>query len=272
MIHEIFPKKFNSEYTSKQPDMDSIIFCFKEQNVLIRKNNSGEDYPTYSDLKDIEADYTYLFSIDKTEFFIADTKHDINIDGFFFENNIVFRSTSTKSNGFAGFVAYHLSCWYNSNKFCGRCKEKLTHSKKERMLFCCNCNNIVYPKIAPVIIVAITDHNKLLMTKYAGRASANYALVAGFVEIGESAEDALQREIMEEVGLKVKNITYYKSQPWGYSSSLIMGFFAELDGQPKITLDTKELSEANWFTKEEIQIEHDDVSLTNEMIYKFKYL
>lgn len=272
MIHEIFPEKFNNQYKNKQPNIDSIIFCFKDQNVLIRKNSTQVNYPTFSDLKNIEAEYTYLFAIDETEFFIAYTEHDINIDGFFFENNIVFRSTLPKSNGFAGFIAYHLSCWYNSNKFCGRCKEKLTHSKKERMLFCSNCNNIIYPKIAPVVIVAITDRDKLLMTKYAGRNSTNYALVAGFIEIGESAEEALQREVMEEVGIKVKNITYFKSQPWGYSSSLIIGYFAELDGQPTITLDRKELSEAKWLSKEEIQIENDDISLTNEMIYRFKHL
>ena len=71
------------------------------------------------------------------------------------------------------------------------------------------------------------------------------------------------------VGLKVKNIKYYKSQPWGLSSSLIMGYFAEVDGTTEITLDETELSEARWFQKDEIQVEHFDLSVTNELICKF---
>ena len=87
---------------------------------------------------------------------------------------------------------------------------------KERMVHCECCGNMVYPKICPGIIVAVTNGDKLLLTKYApapGR-NANYALVAGFTEIGETLEETVQREVMEEVGLKVKNIRYYKSQPW----------------------------------------------------------
>ena len=79
------------------------------------------------------------------------------------------------------------------------------------MLYCDSCKNTVYPKISPVVIVGITDNDKLLMTKYAGSRSELYALVAGFVEIGETPEEAVARESMEEVGLKVKNIKYYKT-------------------------------------------------------------
>lgn len=271
MIHEIFPQKFSNEYRNEKPNLNSIIFYFEEQNILIQHCDNEIRYPTFSDFKNIEADYTYVFAIDGTTFFIAHTEQQIQIEGFSFEDNAVFRSALPKTNGFSGVVAYHLNCWYKANKFCGRCAEKLIHGTKERMLFCPTCSNIVYPKISPVIIVAITNGNSLLLTKYAGRKATHYGLVAGFIEIGETAEEALAREVMEEVGLKIKNITYYKSQPWGYSSSLIMGFFAELDGESTVTLDTEELSEAKWFTKEEIQIEYNDTSLTNEMIYKFKH-
>ena len=108
------------------------------------------------------------------------------------------------------------------------------------------------------------------MSKYAGRAYANYALIAGFVEVGENLEQTVKREVMEEVGLKVKNIRYYKSQPWAFSGSLLMGFFCDLDGSDQITLDTSELAEAGWFTRDEILLEDDSVSLTREMILRFK--
>ena len=108
------------------------------------------------------------------------------------------------------------------------------------------------------------------MSKYAGRTYTNYALIAGFTEIGESAEQTVAREVMEEVGLKVKNIRYYKSQPWAFSGSLLMGFFCELEGSDEIRLDTSELAEAGWFARNEITLEDDHISLTREMIMAFK--
>ena len=136
---------------------------------------------------------------------------------------------------------------------------------------CASCGNTIYPRISPAAIIAVTDGDRLVLSKYAGRAYTRYALIAGFTEIGETAEQTVAREVMEEVGLKVKNIRYYKSQPWAFSGSLLLGFFAELDGEDEsITLDTDELSEAGWFTKDEIELEDDNLSLTREMILKFK--
>lgn len=129
---------------------------------------------------------------------------------------------------------------------------------------------MVYPRISPAVIVGVTKGDYILMSKYAGRTYTNYALIAGFSEIGESAEQTVAREVMEEVGLKVKNIRYYKSQPWAFSRSLLMGFFCDLDGSDIITLDTRELSEAAWFHREEIALEDDHLSLTREMILQFK--
>ena len=97
-----------------------------------------------------------------------------------------------------------------------------------------------------------------------------YALIAGFTEIGETLEETVQREVMEEVGLKVKNIRYYKSQPWSFSSTLLCGFFCEVDGDTDITLGTEELSVGEWFEREDIPLEDDGISLTREMIGVFK--
>ena len=93
---------------------------------------------------------------------------------------------------------------------------------------------------------------------------------AGFVEIGETLEQTIEREVMEEVGLKVKNIRYYKSQPWAFSSSLIAGFFAELDGSDQVTLDENELAEAVWVKREDIPENPIKISLANEMMEVFQ--
>ena len=102
---------------------------------------------------------------------------------------------------------------------------------------------MVYPVISPAVIIAVTHNGKLLMSKYAGREYKKYALIAGFNEIGETIEETVHREVMEEVGLKVKNLKYYKSQPWPFTGTLLMGFFCELDGEDdRITLEEEELA------------------------------
>ena len=120
------------------------------------------------------------------------------------------------------------------------------------MLQCEHCGFMVYPKISPAVIVAITHQNKLLLTRYANSAPGRYALVAGFCEVGETVEETVIREVMEEVGLAVKNPVYYKSQPWGFSDSLLVGFFADVDGSTEFVLEEAELSEAIWLSRYEI--------------------
>lgn len=147
----------------------------------------------------------------------------------------------------------------------------MKHDVKERMMFCEACHQVEYPKICPAVIVGVTDGNRLLLTKYAGRKFKKYALVAGFAEIGETIEETVRREVMEEVGLEVKNITYYKSQPWSFTDTLLFGFYCEVDGSSEIVLDEEELSVAEWFEREKIPVTEKTVSLTNEMILNFKY-
>lgn len=136
-------------------------------------------------------------------------------------------------------------------------------------MYCPRCHNTIYPRISPAIIVGVIHKDQLLLTKYAGREYTKYSLIAGFTEIGETLEETVQREVMEEVGLKVKNIRYYKNQPWGMSGSLLVGFFADMDGDPSITLDRTELSTAEWFRYDKIPAKDDGVSLTREMIRVF---
>ena len=176
-----------------------------------------------------------------------------------------------KHHIFAAMTAFHLYDWYRNNRFCGRCGTPVVPdpSHKERMLSCPQCGNTIYPKICPAIIVGVIDGERILLTKYAGRNNPNYALIAGFTEIGETAEETVMREVYEEVGVRVKNLRYYKTQPWGMASDLLIGYYAELDGDPSITLDRNELSTGLWMDRKDIIIEDEDFSLTREMIVRF---
>ena len=118
--------------------------------------------------------------------------------------------------------------------------------------------------------MGIVNGDKILLSKYAGREYKKYALIAGFAEIGESIEDTVRREVGEEVGLKVKNLRFYKSQPWSFTDTLLFGFFCQVDGDDTITMDDQELSVAQWVSREEVPDDPEGISLTREMMTVFK--
>lgn len=273
MIQDIEPHKYDSTFGHFEVRDDDYILVFKENKTILIKEGNEKRIPKYKEiigLLDILENLIYMFSIDEKRFFLvlnADVKES---DIFVNESIQAFRTMNPQWMAFAGFTSYHLYMWYDSNRFCGRCGNKMRHSNKERALECTKCNNIRYPRISPAVIVGIIDGDKMLLTRYARGVYKNYALVAGYNEIGESLEETVRREVMEEVGLKVKNIRYYKSQPWGLSGSILSGFFVDVDGDSKITLDKNELAEAVWLKREDIPDSQLRISLTKEMIEIFK--
>lgn len=301
MIQDILPKQLYNQYIESKPTKKDTVFLFEGSSVLAKYQGTEVIYPLYEEfikgvLKKAEGreeeiyTFTYLFSVDQTRFFLAmktakiqkgafqgefsdesaHPEYENILDGYEFIGVNMFRKASPKELAFAAITAYHLNGWYRDNRFCGRCGQPMKHDTKERMLRCDVCHNMVFPKISPAVIVGITDGDRILLTKYAGRTYRNYALVAGFTEIGEDIEQTVKREVMEEVGLKVKNIRYYKSQPWALSGTILMGFYCELDGDDKIKLQEEELSVGEWFKAQDIDFEDDGISLTREMILKFK--
>ena len=118
--------------------------------------------------------------------------------------------------------------------------------------------------------VGITNGDKIILSKYEGRRFKRYALIAGFAEIGETIEETVHREVMEEVGLKVKNLRYYKSQPWSFSGTLLFGFFCDVDGDDTLTVDHEELSMAQWVERDKVPDQGNNISLTKEMMMLFR--
>ena len=183
----------------------------------------------------------------------------------------VFRRENNVLKAFEGYTASHLVSWYRSSRFCGRCGSPMIDGTDERKLVCPHCGNILYPRINPSVIVAVYDGDRLLMTRYARRRVTWYVLVAGFIEVGESAEDTVRREVLEETGLHVKNIRYFGSQPWGIPGNLTLGYTAQLDGKDDLTIQKDELADGKWFRREDVPVrENDDLSITMAMIRAFK--
>lgn len=276
MIQDIAPYKYDNGYRKAPPDRDSYLLCYQGEKVLLKREGGEIFFPTFGEAEvyfdeKLYEDYTYLFEIDNMRFYLAGDLPRGDFKGFTWEDIQDLRRAPAGYQRFAGVTGCQLNRWYDTHKYCGRCGAPLEKDEKERMLRCPRCRHMEYPKICPAVIIAVTHGNRILLSKYAGRAFKKYALLAGFAEIGETIEETVRREVMEEVGLKVKNITYYKSQPWSFTDTLLFGFFAELDGEDEgVTLDEEELALAEWFEREEIPEKDDGVSLTNEMIALFK--
>lgn len=264
MLQDLDSNKFYNQYEEIQKKDTDLVMCFTNNQILVKIEGTVK-FPTIKEWQSRSV-LQFLFRIDDIQYYLAmENKHEMEAE-YEFVNVRSLRDTAVKKDCFAAATAYHLYQWYRDNQFCGRCGGSLISDVKERMLFCPHCKNMVYPKIAPAVIVGLIHKEQILMTKYAGREYKNYALIAGFTEIGETAEETVRREVMEEVGLKVRDLTYYKSQPWGFDSNLLIGFFARLEGEDTITRDEGELALAQWVPREEAHDMDDGASLTREMM------
>lgn len=266
MIQDIIPHIFHNEFDNPKAADEDILLSYSGKKILIYENDGKIDLPYITEVK--ANNPQFLFKIDDKNYFMAEDVPET--DKYKYKETTILRWVKPMWKSFAAATGEQLYRWYSDHRYCGRCASELSHSKTERALVCKSCGHIIYPDIAPSVIVAVTDGDRLLMTKYAHGSYKKYALVAGYNEIGEDIEHTVIREVMEEVGLRVKNIRYYKSQPWMFTSTLLMGFFCELDGSDKISLEEEELSEAVWFRREEIPVNDSSFSLTNEMIELFR--
>lgn len=272
MIQDIAPHVFHNEFSHRPPQPTDRILCYEADTVLAREQDGVLALPTLSDLPGVTADrLQFLFTLDEAGYYLLTDGLSAIPAGFAPVGSRSYRDMGPGETAFACGVGESLHRWYAGNRFCGRCGKPMEPSEIERAMVCPACKNTVYPKICPAVIVAITDGERLLLTKYAGRAFTRYALVAGFAEIGEGIEETVRREVLEEVGLELTDLRFYKSQPWVFTDSLLLGFYARLGGDDTVTLQESELAEGTWFTRDNLPHDHTNISLTGEMIEAFRH-
>ncbi len=253
MIQDIQPHKYYVGFEKCTPTNEDILLIFKGNTLLVREGDGRTWFPAVGELE-VQGEPEFLFRMDDTNLFMVEAEENTGFEGWRFEGAEYFRTVFPKWKAFAGATALQFHRWYRENKFCSRCGGKMERGASERSLVCSSCGKTVYPNISPCVIVALTDGDKLLLTRYSSKHSTykRYALVAGYTEVGETFEDTVRREVMEEVGLKAVNITYYKNQPWSFSDTILTGFFAEVEGSREIIRDEEELAEAVWLKREDI--------------------
>ena len=280
MIQDIFPLVMKNQYEKKVPASNDRVLSFQEDRIFVREGERS-DYLCYGELTDwcgVSGEpippAVYLFSLGECPYFLADLPEAFvekaQENGFSYVRMFAMRRKKPKELVFAAATAWHLYVWYRDNRFCGRCGQRLLHSETLRMLSCPCCGNQVFPKIAPAVIVGVTNGESILLTKYADREYTRYALVAGFTEIGETAEETVRREVFEETGLLVSEPRYYGSQPWGFDLNLLLGYFCEVKDASALRLDEEELADAAWVHYSELPRDEEGLSLTQRMIGAFR--
>jgi len=295
MLHEIDPDKFDITYDSAaMPRPSDWVFCYRKGEVLAEIISPGEDgefrLPRVEELPSLgieQEDLRFAFRISGTACYLAlpGSREPAPGEPFGWLSVSFLRRAEPVAAAFAAATGYQIFSWYRDTCFCSRCGGKLIHSKKERALQCSSCGYICFPRINPSVIVGVrrcrNGIEQMLVTRYAPshvsnpnekekRTYANYALVAGYIETGESPEQTVIREVLEEVGLPVKNVRYFSAQPWPFSSALLLGYVCDAPEDSEIRLEENELQEAVWLTREEMPDRSKERSLTSHIMEAFR--
>ena len=270
MIQDIFPHKLHNEFIpNRSIDGAGWLFAIRGRDVVCRVEAGRVVLPR---VREIAGECRFLFTLDDTPCYLALEAPETAPAGWEYlpVKGLRDRAAGPREIIFSAWTAFQLANWYLDNRFCGRCGGETVPAEDERAMVCPRCNRRIYPRIIPAVIVGVTHGDEILMTKYRGRDIPFYALIAGFTEIGETLEECVAREVMEEARLRVKNIRYYKSQPWAIVDDLLAGFYCDVDGSAEIHMDARELKEAVWVRREDVTGQPNDFSLTNEMMMVFR--
>lgn len=251
---------FDDDYINEN---NSYYLIFNDKRELFLTEDGKIPLVTYSYLSNFEVNFIlYIGTYKKHDCFVVNVDA---ADNFYHLHQVYEMDKDTYQIATRGIL---VNDWYMLNQYCGKCGTK-THLKDNSMaLICPNCGTTFHGKIQPAVIIAIHKEDKLLMARHNYDTRVRYALIAGFVEMGESIEEAVRREVKEEVGINVKNIEYMGSQSWPFPNSLMCAFKAEYDSG-EIRVDGEEILMAKWFSKDEIEDIGSDISIYSLLIEDF---
>ena len=273
MIQDIHPHHFENTFVVTQGvQPNDYIFRYQDNSILLKCIDGEYSLPQLTDFQDFAdlTDSVYLFTLNNTHCHLAwqcPAPKDI---AFSYHEISLFRNIAQKEIAWVSALGHQLMTWLDHNKFCGKCGSATQRKTDERAVVCTHCQHTVYPKISPAIIVAIVCNNKILLAHNANFQENFYSLVAGYADIGESLEACVAREVKEEVGIDVKRIKYYGSQPWPFSGSMMIGYIAEADDTQPICVDGKEIADAQWFLRSALPNHPPLRSIAGEMIELFE--
>lgn len=263
---------------SKRPLYNNLnqdnMYLFKGDQLMVKKEEEKYVIPSKAALENSELEVRHLQCLgayNGLNCFCGEVDSLIDEENYTFVDLRTYSRQLTEDTFLVSAKARLLLDYTRANEKCGVCGSPtmIKEEGEDRAIYCTNCDNIVWPKTAPAIIVAVTKGDKLLLAHNKMFPEGMYSVLAGFVEMGETFEDCVRREVLEETGIKVHNIKYFGSQPWPFPNSMMIGFTAEyLEGE--INVDNDEITHAKWFSKEEIPgLYRKSISISTELIEWF---
>jgi len=247
-------------------------FAFQQNQLLIYQDPSSARIPFLADFAELgipSVSQHYLGQLNGHFTYAVDLPEGASApEGMAFEGlRKVYGRMDEELFWVAG-RAVQIIDWDRTHRFCGRCGVPLKNRQTERAKECPRCGLLHFPRLAPAVIVLVERGRELLMARSRHFAPGVYSVLAGFVEPGETLEEAVKREVFEEVGIHIKDIRYFGSQPWPFPHSLMIGFTALYDGG-ELTINQEEIEDAGWFTADNLPGQPGKISIARQLIEWF---
>lgn len=270
MNRESIYKRYKPLFTPQKEIVDKIYwFAFSSNKMLINTDSGKYSIPHLNSLQELKIEPVrtqYLGLLEGRPCYSAELQPNATApEGMdFLELRSLYGLIDEDLFLLAG-KAIQIVSWDQTHQFCGRCGSPTQELTGEYAKKCPECGFTSYPRICPAVITAILKDDKILLAHARTYRRSMYSLIAGFIEPGETLEEGVQREIMEEVGLKVKNVKYFGSQPWPFPNSLMIGFTAEYESG-EIAVDDTEILDAAWFTADNLPEPPSEMSIAGKII------
>jgi NAD+ diphosphatase len=244
-------------------------FAFQESKLLVYQEPSPISPPNLIDLGELgltALSEHYLGRLDNRPCYAAEVAEGtIPPPGMTFEGLRQVYSRLDEDLFWIAARAVQIVDWDRTHRFCGRCGLPLKIKTTDRAKECLQCGLLHFPRLAPAIIVLVERGDKLLLARSRHFMPGMYSVLAGFVEPGEPLEEAVVREVREEVGIEIKDIKYFGSQPWPFPHSLMIGFTATY-ASGEISPDDSEIEDAGWFTVDNLPRIPGKISIARKLI------
>ena len=222
--------------------LDMITLFFTQQGIIVESKNNNAFLPFNKTKKDLNPNNNYnIYPVKK----------------FLAENN--------QNDQFKILKSYQLLNWHNRSKYCGTCGNILAYKIDLTEKNCDTCKASVFPRFSPAIMVLIIKDKKILLGRSHHFQKGMYSALAGFIDLGETAEDAVYREVKEEVGISIKNIKYFGTQSWPFPDSFMIAFTAKYH-EGDIIIDEDEIDDANWFDINNLPTLPSHISISRQLI------
>lgn len=270
MQRESIYKNYIPAVTAKHNPKDcSYWFIFYLDRLLIKVNDDKAGIPFAKSLAELnirDVKKLYLGTLNGYPCYCAEVSSDTaKSDGMNFKGLRSLYGDLEESIFLLAGKAFQIVNWDKTHQYCGRCGSETYTMVGERAKKCPKCGDVSYPVLSPAVITAIIKDNKILLAHNRSFKGNMYSLIAGFAEPGETLEECVKREIMEEVGLHVKDIKYFGSQPWPFPNSLMIGFTAHYESG-EISADGEEIAAAGWYDVNNLPELPSEVSIARRII------